>query len=27
MLIAFGSMMFLVSSFSIFFYTIYPTKK
>ena len=27
MLIAFGSMMFLISSFSIFFYSIYPTKK
>lgn len=26
-LIAFGSIMFLLSSFSIFFYTIYPTKK
>ena len=26
-LIAFGSLLFLVSSFSIFFYTIYPTKK
>lgn len=27
MLIALGSTMFLVSSFAIFFYTIYPTKK
>ncbi|UCH57537.1 MAG: hypothetical protein JSV18_01045 [Candidatus Bathyarchaeota archaeon] len=27
MLVALGSMMFLVSSFSIFFYTIYPTKR
>lgn len=27
MLIALGSTMFLVSSFTIFFYTIYPTKK
>ncbi len=27
MLIAFGSIMFLLSSFTIFFYTIYPTKK
>ena len=27
MLIAFGSITFLLSSFSIFFYTIYPTKK
>jgi hypothetical protein len=26
-LIALGSLLFLVSSFSIFFYTIYPTKK
>ena len=25
--IAFGSMMFLIASFSIFFYTIYPTKR
>jgi hypothetical protein len=27
MLIAMGSMTFLLSAFSIFFYTIYPTKK
>lgn len=27
MLIALGSTVFLISSFSIFFYTIYPTKK
>jgi hypothetical protein len=27
MLIALGSMTFLLSAFSIFFYTIYPTKK
>ena len=27
MLIAFGSMTFLLSSFSIFFYTLYTTKK
>ncbi len=27
MLIALGSTVFLVSSFAIFFYTIYPTKK
>lgn len=26
-LVAFGSIMFLLSSFSIFFYSIYPTKK
>ncbi|MFQ6063853.1 MAG: hypothetical protein ACE5L6_00070 [Candidatus Bathyarchaeia archaeon] len=26
-LLSFGSIMFLLSSFSIFFYTIYPTKK
>ncbi len=27
MLVALGSMSFLLSAFSIFFYTIYPTKK
>jgi hypothetical protein len=27
MVIAFGSMMFILSAFSIFFYTIYPTRK
>ena len=26
-LLSFGSIMFLLSAFSIFFYTIYPTKK
>jgi len=27
LLLSFGSIMFLLSAFSIFFYTIYPTKK
>ncbi len=27
MLIALGSVTFLISAFSIFFYTLYPTKK